>query len=182
MILIFVLLLTILFYLDWTYGLRETSQVNLFPFLLLISPIRILRIVKNPALPSSEGEIVLPDTPQSVQQWDEAISSASKVFSHRMHNIFCNNCHHHVAQCLNNVVPGNKYGQVGLAWRVLTKGHFVSFDFHHLRVSYYSYPRTLYYLSRSCYLCRKRAALKTWLPICMVLLIIVVVVLAIKLA
>lgn len=33
--------------------------------------------------------------------WDEAIQLAAEKFRQRNHNIFVNNCHHHVAEALN---------------------------------------------------------------------------------
>merc|ERR1711973_115884 len=41
--------------------------------------------------------------PMRVQRgdWDRAVSSASDEYKHRMHNLFCDNCHSHVAMALN---------------------------------------------------------------------------------
>ncbi|XP_075165895.1 transmembrane protein 222 [Haematobia irritans] len=33
--------------------------------------------------------------------WDEAVSKASVLYGTRMHNLFCDNCHSHVATALN---------------------------------------------------------------------------------
>lgn len=33
--------------------------------------------------------------------WDAAVEQGCEIYSHRMHNICCDNCHSHVAQCLN---------------------------------------------------------------------------------
>ncbi|CRG97826.1 conserved Plasmodium protein, unknown function [Plasmodium gallinaceum] len=35
--------------------------------------------------------------------YDDAIYKADEVFSKRKHNLFLNNCHHHVAMVLNNI-------------------------------------------------------------------------------
>ncbi|SPP79780.1 transmembrane protein 222 isoform X1 [Drosophila guanche] len=35
--------------------------------------------------------------------WDEAVSKASVLYGTRIHNIFCDNCHSHVATALNNM-------------------------------------------------------------------------------
>lgn len=37
------------------------------------------------------------------EAYDEAIEKADKVFKGRKHNLFLNNCHHHVAMALNNI-------------------------------------------------------------------------------
>jgi hypothetical protein len=33
--------------------------------------------------------------------WNDAISQGNDVYATRMHNLFCDNCHSHVAYCLN---------------------------------------------------------------------------------
>ena len=33
--------------------------------------------------------------------WDDAVRQASDEYGHRMHNLFCDNCHSHVARALN---------------------------------------------------------------------------------
>ena len=35
--------------------------------------------------------------------WDQAVEDASEQFGHLVHNIFLNNCHHHVAVALNRL-------------------------------------------------------------------------------
>lgn len=35
------------------------------------------------------------------KEWNSAIEDGCDVYSRRMHNIFCDNCHSHVAKCLN---------------------------------------------------------------------------------
>lgn len=37
----------------------------------------------------------------TLASWDEGIREGNKVYKGRMHNIFCDNCHSHVAKCLN---------------------------------------------------------------------------------
>ena len=39
--------------------------------------------------------------------WNEGVEKANKVYSKRMHNIFCDNCHSHVARALNEMGYGN---------------------------------------------------------------------------
>lgn len=33
--------------------------------------------------------------------WDDAVQQGNEVYRGRMHNLCCDNCHSHVAQCLN---------------------------------------------------------------------------------
>jgi large-conductance mechanosensitive channel len=68
------------------------------------------------------------------------------VYKGRMHNLFCDNCHSHVAKCLNNMGYGkitsfsyvfsvyhvvlakkSTFGMVGIAVWVFITGKFVSF-------------------------------------------------------
>lgn len=60
--------------------------------------------------------------------WDSAISQGCEIYSHRMHNIFCDNCHSHVAKCLNIMGYGDKksFDMVNLAVWVFFNGSFVS--------------------------------------------------------
>jgi transmembrane protein 222 len=61
--------------------------------------------------------------------WDAAVSQGCEIYSQRMHNICCDNCHSHVAKCLNIMGYGNKrnYGMVDLAAWFFFQGRFVSF-------------------------------------------------------
>jgi len=44
----------------------------------------------------------LPLTPPGdAQEWDQAVAIGCKVYSKRMHNLCCDNCHSHVARVLN---------------------------------------------------------------------------------
>jgi hypothetical protein len=45
----------------------------------------------------------------SAQTWDEGIANGNEVYKQRMHNICCDNCHSHVAMCLNNMGYGKKF-------------------------------------------------------------------------
>ena len=49
--------------------------------------------------------------------WDSGVEQGCEVYSQRMHHICCDNCHSHVAKCLNNMGYGGKrnYGMVNLA-------------------------------------------------------------------
>lgn len=37
----------------------------------------------------------------TLEDWDTAIKDGNEIYKHRMHNICCDNCHSHVAKCLN---------------------------------------------------------------------------------
>ncbi|EER01271.1 conserved hypothetical protein, partial [Perkinsus marinus ATCC 50983] len=60
--------------------------------------------------------------------WDEAIDFGDTVFRERMHNLFCNNCHHHVVACLNHLRYGGvrNWNQFALCWLLMVNGHDVS--------------------------------------------------------
>jgi hypothetical protein len=62
--------------------------------------------------------------------WDDAIVKGSRKYSRRFHNLITNNCHHHVAECLNNYRLNGKenYNQVDVAVRAFFKGRYVSFE------------------------------------------------------
>ena len=49
--------------------------------------------------------------------WDAAVEQGCDIYSHRMHNICCDNCHSHVVQCLNLMAHDGKksYNMVQLA-------------------------------------------------------------------
>ena len=49
--------------------------------------------------------------------WDAAVEQGCDIYSHRMHNICCDNCHSHVVQCLNLMAYDGKksYNMVQLA-------------------------------------------------------------------
>lgn len=69
--------------------------------------------------------------PGGAARWDEAIREANQVYSQRIHNICCDNCHSHVANALNRM-PLEAYGvskwdMVKLATLIFFKGQFVSF-------------------------------------------------------
>eukprot|EP01040_Poterioochromonas_malhamensis_P011954 gene11954-13042_t len=61
--------------------------------------------------------------------WDEGVGNGCEVYKNRMHNIFCDNCHSHVAKCLNNMGYGKRtdYGMVEIGVWVFFQGKFVSF-------------------------------------------------------
>lgn len=88
------------------------------------------------------------DAAQSPQQlWDAGIDTGSEAYSRRMHNICCDNCHSHVARCLNAMRYDGRtnWNMVTLAAWLLFSGRFVSFG----------------------------RALQTWLPFLLIVLCIV---------
>ena len=64
-----------------------------------------------------------------VQGWDSAVAEASEMYKTRMHNIFCDNCHSHVAKALNimSYDDSNGWNMVNLAFLMLVHGKYVSF-------------------------------------------------------
>ena len=61
----------------------------------------------------------------SPEEWDEALARANKTFEETDHNLVTNNCHHHVAEVLNelNYKGMNNWGQVDIALMVLKATH-----------------------------------------------------------
>ena len=66
----------------------------------------------------------------SAEQWNEAIKNANGVYSTRMHNIFCDNCHSHVALALNQMKISafgiQKWDMVKLAFLMFFRARFLS--------------------------------------------------------
>jgi len=69
--------------------------------------------------------------PGGENDWDEKIKEANEVYSGRVHNICCDNCHSHVAYALNAMEMKafgiSKWDMVKLALLVFFKGRFLSF-------------------------------------------------------
>lgn len=63
-------------------------------------------------------------------QWDEAIQEANQVYRGRMHNLFCDNCHSHVAYALNRMSVKDygvdKWDMVKIAVLMFFRGRFLS--------------------------------------------------------
>ncbi|XP_005180936.1 transmembrane protein 222 [Musca domestica] len=58
--------------------------------------------------------------------WDEAVSKASVLYGTRMHNLFCDNCHSHVATALNFMrYRGSSWNMVKLAAWIFFCGRYV---------------------------------------------------------
>ena len=84
--------------------------------------------------------------------WDSAVRQASEEYSHRMHNLFCDNCHSHVARALNlmRYNGSSSWNMYKLGFYMFFKGKFVG----------------------------KSGFLKTWLPfivlMCIVALVVII--------
>jgi len=68
--------------------------------------------------------------PGGAQQWDDSIEQANAEYRTRMHNLFCDNCHSHVAYALNTMEM-KAYGirnwdMVKLCFLVFFRGRFLS--------------------------------------------------------
>lgn len=64
-----------------------------------------------------------------VSHWDESVARASVVYGTRMHNLFCDNCHSHVAMALGLMqydrVPTGRWNMVRLALWMFACGKYV---------------------------------------------------------
>lgn len=63
--------------------------------------------------------------------WDRGVAEASEIYSHRIHNLFCDNCHSHVARALNLMFYERKsdWNMVVLCFMVFFKAKFVGYIF-----------------------------------------------------
>ena len=59
--------------------------------------------------------------------WDRAVAEASEIYKHRIHNLFCDNCHSHVATALDQMQydSRNDWNMVKLALLMFIKGRYV---------------------------------------------------------
>ncbi|XP_011255700.1 transmembrane protein 222 [Camponotus floridanus] len=64
----------------------------------------------------------------SIQGWDAGVAEASEIYKTRMHNLCCDNCHSHVATALNLMSYDNSssWNMVKLAFFMLLHGKYVS--------------------------------------------------------
>lgn len=64
------------------------------------------------------------------EQWDTAIQEANELYRGRMHNIFCDNCHSHVAYALNQMPVSacgiHKWDMIKIAILIFFRGSFLS--------------------------------------------------------
>ena len=63
-----------------------------------------------------------------IVSWNQCVARGSKDYSKRMHNLFCDNCHSHVARCLNYMQydGADNWNMVILCFWVFFRGTFVS--------------------------------------------------------
>ena len=66
-------------------------------------------------------------TKAEASSWDSAVRQASDEYSQRMHNLFCDNCHSHVACSLNlmRYNGSNSWNMFKLAFFMFFRGKFV---------------------------------------------------------
>lgn len=64
------------------------------------------------------------------ERWDEAVGEANNVYRGRMHNLFCDNCHSHVAYALNRMpVRGpvcSRWNMITVCFSVFFRAQFLS--------------------------------------------------------
>ncbi|XP_037959637.1 transmembrane protein 222 isoform X2 [Teleopsis dalmanni] len=62
-------------------------------------------------------------------EWDEAVSKASVLYGTRMHNLFCDNCHSHVATALCGMryKQSTNWNMIILAFWMFFCGRYVGF-------------------------------------------------------
>ena len=72
-------------------------------------------------------------------QYDEAIRKADIIYGKRMHNLFCDNCHSHVARVLNILEYKGRtnYTMIDVWWWCLVKSKYVSWL--HILYSWFLY-------------------------------------------
>ncbi len=61
--------------------------------------------------------------------WNDGVREANKVYSKRMHNLFCDNCHSHVANALNQMGYGSAkahFSMISIGVWVFFFGRFTS--------------------------------------------------------
>ncbi|CAJ0955856.1 unnamed protein product, partial [Mesorhabditis belari] len=66
--------------------------------------------------------------PGKAEAYDAAIDEASEVYKGRVHNLFCDNCHSHVALALNTMRYDGKtnWNMINLCFYMLVKGRSIS--------------------------------------------------------
>ncbi|CAH1163587.1 unnamed protein product [Phaedon cochleariae] len=64
-----------------------------------------------------------------ISGWDAGVTEASEIYKGRMHNLFCDNCHSHVATALNimQYSGSSNWNMVKLAILMIFYGKYVSF-------------------------------------------------------
>jgi hypothetical protein len=69
-----------------------------------------------------------PSGASAAEAWDAGVDAGCDEYSGRMHNICCDNCHSHVARCLNEMRYGGRgdWGMVSVGALVILRGKWVS--------------------------------------------------------
>jgi len=67
---------------------------------------------------------VLRDGTAPTEAWDRSIDEADRDYEQMMHNLCCNNCHHHVARSLQHM--GLDYTMLKAWWLVTIRGKYVN--------------------------------------------------------
>lgn len=83
--------------------------------------------------PTRALKMNIADLPGGASQWDEMIIEANRVYSGRIHNIVCDNCHSHVACALNKMqlrtplMRTASWDMIKLCFLVFFRARFLSF-------------------------------------------------------
>ncbi|CBZ53325.1 hypothetical protein NCLIV_031120 [Neospora caninum Liverpool] len=66
--------------------------------------------------------------PEDPTMYDRAIEAADTQFRQTAHNLFCNNCHHHVAEALNHMAYKGRrnWTQFDVWWQLVIHGSFLT--------------------------------------------------------
>jgi len=77
---------------------------------------------------AAAGGAPLSATGEAAAGWAAAVDAGADAYCRRMHNICCDNCHHHVARTLNAMRFGGRddWGQVRLAAWLFFEGKYTS--------------------------------------------------------
>lgn len=65
----------------------------------------------------------------SADIFDQAVDDASEVYKGRIHNLFCDNCHSHVAMAMNKMEYGGSrsWNMIKLCFMILFKAKYVRY-------------------------------------------------------
>uniref|UniRef100_A0A0L8GI07 Transmembrane protein 222 n=1 Tax=Octopus bimaculoides TaxID=37653 RepID=A0A0L8GI07_OCTBM len=102
-------------------GRRNSVRIDLrnsrFPFSIVWTPIPCLTYW------------TLDPSKVSKDTWDWAVAEASEEYKKRMHNLFCDNCHSHVAMALNLMKYDDSscWNMVKLCFLMMIHSRYVSF-------------------------------------------------------
>ncbi|CAI5725665.1 unnamed protein product [Hyaloperonospora brassicae] len=65
--------------------------------------------------------------PENVSKWDEGVAAGCRIYEKRTHNLCCDNCHSHVAACLEHAghAGRRRYNMVQLCFWMFFRGDYV---------------------------------------------------------